>query len=734
MKTSATAEGIKPIADPYTKMNHLKNIPSMKTILLSLLIAVLGCTAGFSQTTTRLLESGNTGSKFDLVIIGDGFAAGNDQTTFNNFVNNIIMQGVFQNGPVWESLNAFNIYRVNLVSAQSGVTQVDTNGVVTTARNTALDYHFSGVWKRCWMEYGPNTSTNLNTVLNASVPGWDYVFIVLNEPGFGGCGGGNQLAITSGVGWTVGAHELGHMIGGLADEYCGNGSFTMGEPGAVNVTINTNRSTLKWREYVNPNTPLPTGSNARAGSGCAPFNQGTAPTGWSDSDDAGLFEGAAGSFDDGIYRPVINCRMNGNSPPFCPVCYNQMKTIIDPFHEYTYQNGYSGDFTGDGLKDVVIHNANSLALYRSVAQGELEPIWVATGEIPIWDDFRPNDHFYPGDFNGDGKEDLFVYNYQDWSVPYLGLLQSNGNGFDCVRMFTQTLPGWGDMKPNDQFMVADFNGDRKDDLYVFNGRDWSMGYLLMLRSTGNDMGFVQRFDDVLPGWGSMLSNDQFYVGDFNNDSKEDLYVFNGRDWSIPYLEMLRSTGNSLAFTQRFDQTLPGWGDMKANDQFFVADFNADGRKDIYVFNGRDWSMEYLEMLRSTGSSLAYVRRFDDSVPGWDGLAANDRFFVADINGDKREDLYVYNANDWVTEYIGTMISSGSDLSGGWQDDWVGNWNLGAADQILVGNFAGGANWDDVFIRNSDWFGMLRSSSASVYNTAIYPKWIHRDSYHSLGWW
>lgn len=709
----------------------------MKKIIVSLFIAALTLSSSFCQTVTRLLQSGSTGSKLDLVIIGDGFAAGNDQTIFNNFVEQVVMQGVFKNGPVWESMNAFNIYRVNTDSRQSGVTKVDTNGMVTIARNTALDYHYSGQWNRCWMEGGPATATNLSTILNTLVPGYDYVFIVLNEPGFGGCNTGSQLAMTLTSGWTTGAHEIGHMVGGLGDEYCGGGAYTGGEPGVVNQTSNTDRTTLKWRDFVDPKTPIPTGKNGDAGDDCANFNQGTPPSGWSDSDDAGTFEGSTQGnmgFSKNIYRPAVNCRMRSNSPPFCPICYNQMKTAMDPFHDYIYQKSYAGDFTGDGLKEVAVHNANSLAMYRSVAGGELEPIWIATGAIPVWDDFKPGDQFFVGDFDGDGKKDLFVYNYTDWSMPYLGLLRSNGSGFDCIRLFAKTLPGWGDMKPNDQFMVADFDGDGKDDLYVFNGKDFNQGYLLMLHSTGNDLSFVQRYDDVLPGWDKMRGNDMFYVGDFNGDKKQDLYIFNSKDWSMPYFEMLRSTGSAMVHTQRFDQTLPGWGDMKNNDQFFVADFNKDGKKDIYVFNGSDWSMPYLEMLASTGSNLSYVRRFDRVASGWGEMKPNDHFFVADINGDKREDLYAVNTNDWVTEYLGTMISNGSDVSGGWQADWIGNWNIGGADQILIGDFAGGGHYDDIFIRNNDWLGLLRSSASNLYQTAIYPKWIHRDTYHSLGWW
>ncbi|MBK8955284.1 MAG: VCBS repeat-containing protein [Saprospiraceae bacterium] len=709
----------------------------MNATIITFIFLLLAQFEGLSQTVTTLLRSGENANKLNLVIIGDGFQAGADQTTFNNYVDNTIMQQVFTEGPLWESMNAFNIFRINVNSVNSGVTQVDNNGNVTTARNTALGYRYSGNWNRCWMEPGPTSNATVNGILDTNIPNWTYVFIVLNEPNGGGCRRGNSLAVTLGSAWTTAAHEMGHMVGNLRDEYCRNGTYTGAEPVFVNLTIDTNRNTLKWRDFVRPTTPIPTGENARQGNGCAGFNQGTQPAWWSNSDDAGTFEGGVlntnNAFDNGIYRPAVNCRMRGNTPPFCPVCYDQMKTSMDPFHEYTYSRSYVGDFTGDGLDDIVIHNDNSLALYRS-GSAELEPIWIVTGEIPIWDDFRPGDRFFVGDFNNDNRDDLYVFNHSDWAFPYLGMLRSNGNGFTCVRLFELELPGWDDMRPHDQFFVGDFDDDGRDDLYVFNGEDWSMGYLEMLRSTGNNLAYVRRYDDNLPGWGEMRRNDLFYVGDFNNDDREDLYIFNGQDWSIGYLQMLRSAGNNLQHVRRYDEELPGWDDMRIHDKFYIADFNGDGRKDIYVFNGEDWSMEYLQMLRSTGNSLAYVRRFDGDVPGWNGLAPHDQFYVANIDGDSDEDLYVYNSVDWVTQYLGVLKSNGNNLSGSWQSDWIGSWNLGSPDRILVGDFAGSADWEDIFIRNNDWFGLLRSYQSSVGLTAIYPRWIHRHNYHRLGWW
>jgi FG-GAP repeat. len=259
---------------------------------------------------------------------------------------------------------------------------------------------------------------------------------------------------------------------------------------------------------------------------------------------------------------------------------------------------------------------------------------------------------------------------------------------------------------------------------VFNGDDWVMPYLGLLADDGaNGLRLIARYDGDIPGWGGLARNDKFYVGDFSGDGKDDLYVFNGLDWSMTYVAMLRSTGTGFTLVRRFDGDIPGWGGLAANDQLHVGDFDGDGRDDLYIFNGPDWSMPYLGMFRSNGSDLSASHRYDGDVPGWGGLAVHDRFIAADVNRDGKTDLIAINTQDWSEEYLGRMISTGSALRADFTGDWVGEWNLGPADLYESCNASGGTGQPTIFIHNTDWFGMI-DISQSPRLQQIYFKWIH----------
>jgi len=702
---------------------------------------------------TVLHRSGSNASKYNLVIIGDGFDDSDaDQQAFNDYVENTIINQWLTRDIHPEVLNAINIFRVNTFSNESGITRVNSNGTVTSSVDSALEYRYSGDWNRCWMEPGPNSGDLINAAINSVLNGADGIAIVLNTSNGGGCRRGSQLAVTLASSANTFAHEFGHLFGGLGDEYqCtqgsnGCGSYTGSEPGAVNLTTVTNRNNVKWKRWIPSWRPVPTAQANTA----------------SNSQDAGIFPGAVTSLTrywNGIFRPSWRGRMNTDtSVVHNPIGYTRMRENAKPRQEADLRKNVVGDFDGDGRVDLVILDGRQISLYlardrdvgpddpvrgrapRNVT-GVLEPTWYHTdllrnaARTRSWQ-FRPGDKFFAGDFDGDGLDDLYVVNLTNWAKPYMCMLRSFGDRFEPVRRYDQKLPGWDDMRANDEFYVLDFNGDGMDDLGVFNGQNWSMPYFIMLRSTGTSVVYTKRYDRYLPGW-EMGKREKFHVGNFDGDAQnmEEVISLNTRDWNQVHLMVFSSSGTQLGLSDRHYGSIhhPFWT-MRRNDTLYPLDFNGNGTTDIAIFNGKDWGPEYLALLSLDKGKLNGVRRYDDTVPGWD-MQRRDQFWVGDINGDQNDDLVVYNKDNWSTQYLGILRSNGDNgLQGSWQDDWIGSWNLGSGDSFHVADFRGGAGWDDLFVFNRTWFGLLRSYRTYFVQETIYPNWIHNHRYHGLGWW
>lgn len=279
--------------------------------------------------SAHVLDNRGGGTKKNIAVIAEGYTESN-MHEFRNFVQNEIVGGAFAQDLFAEIRSAFNMVRIELVSLDSGVSQrrYDEKGTPSdssddtidseTYKNTRLGYIFSGSWAHCWME--PSTDTNARTVraLSRFMPNWDFVIVVMNESGFGGCRRGTTLAVTQGVDWATVGHELGHSLGDLADEYSKEGRTFSGTTYArVNCSVTADRSTLKWVDKVDASTPLPTTTS-------------NVPSGWDENQDVGAFEGC-GTYRNGLFRPVIECRMNQNRPPFCPICAEQLRFIYSPF-------------------------------------------------------------------------------------------------------------------------------------------------------------------------------------------------------------------------------------------------------------------------------------------------------------------------------------------------------------------------------------------------------------------
>ena len=258
----------------------------------------------------------------------------------------------------------------------------------------------------------------------------------------------------------------------------------------------------------------------------------------------------------------------------------------------------------------------------------------------------------------------------------------------------------------------------------------------MLRSGGTSLSYMRRYDQYLPVW-EMGRDEKFIVGDYNGDGRDDVIAFNPKNWGQVHLQVQTSTGNGLTLSDRFYGVIPGIWQMRRVDRLYALDFNGDGTTDAAIFNGLNWGPVYLGLLLSDSGKFSGARRYDNAnnpLPGWQ-MQRRDKHWVANFNGDTRQDLVVYNKDNWGTQYLGMLRSDPDNvLKGSWQDDWIGGWNLGSGDDFGVGEFRGSAGWDDLFVFNDGWFGMLRSYSNQYALETIYRKWIHNHRYHKWGWW
>lgn len=233
-----------------------------------------------------LMQNGDVSKKINVLIMAEGYTLA-DMAEFDMDARGA-MEAIFKFSPLKERRTDFNVYKINTIS------------------NRADNTYFSG-------SYGPPflgiaRQDRLAAAKNI-VPGRDDASVILFKNDFGRALA--KYGDVTYVYWFPGnsvdalvAHEVGHVLGFLGDEYSdGAGHYMGSEPFNANLTLNTNT--------VDPNHkwfPLMGG----------PRN-------------VGVFEGGL-SFETGIYRPTESgclMRQTTGGPTHCPVCFRQLTRKMD---------------------------------------------------------------------------------------------------------------------------------------------------------------------------------------------------------------------------------------------------------------------------------------------------------------------------------------------------------------------------------------------------------------------
>jgi hypothetical protein len=283
--------------------------------------------------TTQIVDNGSPADRWNLVIVGDGYQAGE----LGQFATNAqdVVDALFAAPPFNEPgglftgplTSAVNVFRVDVSSTDSGADDPALCGGPGTVAATYFDSRFcnSGV-RRLLLA---NTA-NVITTINTEVPQWHAILVLVNSTVYGGGGGQIATASLAPGALEIALHELGHSAFGLADEYeywagCGTdtdrNNHPVAEPSEVNVTATL--APLKWQAFVTAGTPVPTTTNANCAV-CDPQGNPVAATA------VGAFEGAH-YYHCGAWRPQFNCKMRALGFDWCAVCRDRIRDVLAPF-------------------------------------------------------------------------------------------------------------------------------------------------------------------------------------------------------------------------------------------------------------------------------------------------------------------------------------------------------------------------------------------------------------------
>jgi len=263
----------------------------------------------------------------------------------------------------------------------------------------------------------------------------------------------------------------------------------------------------------------------------------------------------------------------------------------------------AADFDGDGWVDLYVTCLGSNRLYHNNGDGTFTDVTTRAGA----DDSRWSTGAAFGDYNNDGRLDLFVANYVDF---HLNDLPQFGKGKFCqfhgidVQCGPRGLPGAGDSlfrnngdgtftnvsqragvsDPDGRFGLgavwSDLDNDGWLDLYVANDSGPNFLYKNNRDGTFTEMGFpagVAVGED-----GNEQGSMGVAIADYNHDGRLDIFVTN---FAGEYDALYRQDGpmsfTDASFASRVAQASIPY--VKWGTDF--TDFDNDGWVDLLVVNG-----------------------------------------------------------------------------------------------------------------------------------------------------
>ncbi|MEG5102940.1 DUF4347 domain-containing protein, partial [Microcoleus sp. AT13-A6] len=272
-----------------------------------------------------------------------------------------------------------------------------------------------------------------------------------------------------------------------------------------------------------------------------------------------------------------------------------------------------GDFNGDGLPDLALANVNSSTasiLLNTTPTGATTPTFATKVDFPTGN--RPYSVSI-GDFNGDGKPDLAVANYNDFTASIL--LNTTPTNATAPTFAPKVDFPTGNRPIS--VSIGDFNGDGKPDLAVANFNSNTASILLNTTPTNATTPTFATKVDFPTGTNPFSVS----IGDINGDGKPDLATAN---YSSSTASILLNTAPKVtAVTATTVDGSYGVGSTINITVTFNAAVNVTGTPRLQLETGTtDQFATYASGSGGTALTFKYVVQAGDTSPDLQYLATN----------------------------------------------------------------------------------------------------------------
>jgi hypothetical protein len=288
-----------------------------------------------------------------------------------------------------------------------------------------------------------------------------------------------------------------------------------------------------------------------------------------------------------------------------------------------------GDFDDDGFDDVYVTNVGANTLYRNLGDGTFVDVTAAA----VVGDERWSSSAAWADLDLDGDLDLYVCNYVRYD-PFHPMDCRNVKGEprichprdvehwpdECYLnlgdgSFRPVASEWGLVGPGNKALgvaVADFTNDGLPDIYVAN--DTTPNFLFVNEGRRADGEMQFRESATLLGCavdrnGMAQASMGLAVGDYDDNGWLDVYSTHFYDESNTLYRNLGASGfeDVTGLVGLHEPTLSRLGFGTA-----MADFNADGRQELFVANGHVENYPGNPLLRMKAQLFAFTgKKFKD---------------------------------------------------------------------------------------------------------------------------